>query len=131
MVNKNKQKEKHVPQRLCVVCRKKFPKKELMRFVWVDAVNSEANETSQASKKGALTLDTSGKLRGRGLNMCADLVTFDEAVQRGHFNRFVKKSIEKENLAIVRESVVKYVETKRIADRGQKTIRVSGTPLKM
>ncbi|GAB5491468.1 MAG: YlxR family protein [Phototrophicaceae bacterium] len=51
-------KQKHVPQRTCIVCRQKFDKRHLMRLV----------KTSEG-----IILDASGKRDGRGAYVCNNL----------------------------------------------------------
>lgn len=48
------------PVRMCVICRKRFPKGELQRF------------TCPVHGELALTVDSSGKRPGRGFYLCRD-----------------------------------------------------------
>ncbi|MDR2893356.1 MAG: DUF448 domain-containing protein [Deltaproteobacteria bacterium] len=49
--------EKRLPMRMCLVCRKRFPKSELTRFVFTDGLPQE---------------DAKQNLAGRGYYVCAD-----------------------------------------------------------
>lgn len=49
----------HVPERTCVLCRKKMPKGELIRHVFKD---------------GEIVVDPEQKLGGRGAYLCKDCV---------------------------------------------------------
>lgn len=55
---KAKKKKKHIPERMCTVCRKRYPQKELMRFTMDQ--NNEAH------------IDLRGKSGGRGLYLCRE-----------------------------------------------------------
>lgn len=50
--------KRHVPLRTCVVCGSKSPKRELLRIV--------------ALSEGAVQIDPTGKMPGRGGYVCAD-----------------------------------------------------------
>lgn len=49
-------KERKIPMRMCLCCREMMPKKELVRVV--------------LNKEGAIRLDETGKLPGRGAYLC-------------------------------------------------------------
>lgn len=49
---------KHIPLRMCIICRKKYPKQQLRRYV----VTADG-----------IYVDASGKQRGRGAYVCDDL----------------------------------------------------------
>ncbi len=50
-------KKKHIPERTCIMCRKKIPKKDLIRFCF---------------KNGEIILDESKKEMGRGAYLCEE-----------------------------------------------------------
>lgn len=74
--------EKHIPVRMCVACRKMFPKNELVKVVFG---NSEAE------------LDILSKKQGRGAYLCKDLKCLKLAKKKKafskHFKTFVPDSI--------------------------------------
>ncbi len=59
---------KHVPLRSCVVCRGKFPKRELTRVV--------------RTPMGAVEVDPSGKKSGRGAYLCSTITCWEQALSR-------------------------------------------------
>lgn len=61
---------KKIPQRMCVVCRKMFPKTELVRIV-----NGE----------NGVTVDTTGKMSGRGLYICKSAECLAKALKSKSF----------------------------------------------
>ena len=110
---KNKRKESgKVPVRMCVACRKKASKKEMARFV-LDENNKPI-------------FDITGKVSGRGANLCPDMKCFDEAVEKGSFGRVWKVSVDEKDWARVRDDFKKYLD--QLEFRGGEevvTIRVS------
>ena len=67
MAKKKPVRQKHVPQRTCVVCRQKFDKRQLTRLV-------------RTAEEGVL-VDPSGKRNGRGAYVCPQLVCWDKLLQ--------------------------------------------------
>ena len=65
--------KKHIPMRMCTGCGEMKPKKELVRVVHTPT--------------GEVTLDTTGKLSGRGAYVCKDLKCLLKAKKQ---NRFAK-----------------------------------------
>lgn len=66
MVKKRSGRRKHVPMRMCVVCRESFPKRSLFRIV--------------ATPEEGLVVDTTGKLSGRGAYLCPQLACRQKAL---------------------------------------------------
>lgn len=58
--------QKHIPMRTCVICRKKADKRSLSRVVLTEA---------------GLQVDRTGKLTGRGAYLCADPSCWDKAMR--------------------------------------------------
>ena len=58
---------KHVPQRTCVICRRRDPKRQLTRVV--------------RQPSGEVVVDPSGKLNGRGAYVCDAVGCWDRAAQ--------------------------------------------------
>lgn len=59
--------QKHVPQRSCVVCRQVHPKRELTRLVF--------------SQEVGVQIDPSGKVAGRGAYLCGDPACWERAAR--------------------------------------------------
>ena len=62
MLENNLKKDKHVPVRMCLSCRKRDNKKNLLRIVKV-----------KGEKESEIKVDTKQKLAGRGVYLCYDL----------------------------------------------------------
>ena len=71
---------KHIPQRTCVVCRRKRDKGELIRIV--------------KGSDGTIVLDTDGKAQGRGAYICSDGDCAERAVSKRLLNRAFKANID-------------------------------------
>ena len=71
--------QRHVPQRSCVVCGKKSDKRELMRIV--------------ATPQGVVEMDPTGKLPGRGAYICADGVCARGALQKGRIEQALRTGL--------------------------------------
>ncbi len=68
---------KHVPERMCVACRKMFPQSELIRFVR-DSVTDE------------VMLDTDKKRFGRGAYICKNIECVRKAEKKHGLERHFK-----------------------------------------
>ena len=66
---KKQQKQRKVPQRLCLGCQESHPKKELLRIV--------------RSKEGEFSVDRTGKKSGRGAYICPRVECLEKA-RKGH-----------------------------------------------
>jgi len=69
----------HVPERRCLGCGRRAPKRELARFVAAPASSERAGR--------ALRRDDGGRLGGRGLYVCPSRDCFDRAARRRAFQR--------------------------------------------
>jgi predicted RNA-binding protein YlxR (DUF448 family) len=69
----------HVPERRCLGCGRRAPKRELARFVAAPAAGGRAGR--------ALHRDDGGRLGGRGLYVCPRRDCFDRAARRRAFQR--------------------------------------------
>ena len=89
MAKKQKQpRQKHSPQRTCVVCRQKTDKRRLIRLV-------------KTADMGVV-VDHSGKKNGRGAYLCDQPSCWDKAVNSNVLDQALKTNIseaEKANLA--------------------------------
>ncbi len=72
-------KVRHVPERSCVACGQKLPKRELIRIV--------------KTLQGAVTVDRNGKLAGRGAYLCWKPSCWQRGVEKGGLERSLKLEI--------------------------------------
>ena len=82
-------KKRHVPERTCVACGSKRPKRELVRVA--------------SSPLGEVSLDPTGKAPGRGAYVCGPKC-WDSALGRGRLERSLGKSLSKHDLERLRAS---------------------------
>jgi predicted RNA-binding protein YlxR (DUF448 family) len=76
---------KHVPERTCIVCRRKRPKWELVRIV--------------RTPQGALEIDNRGKKAGRGAYLCRTQDCFESGLKRKRLEYALKVEIGPEQRA--------------------------------
>lgn len=67
--------------RMCAVCRNKFPKEELTRFV---------------AKDGLLVIDRTGKADGRGCYLCSNEKCLSKAIKTNIVCKSLKVSVDKQ-----------------------------------
>jgi uncharacterized protein len=80
--------EKHVPQRSCIVCREKADKRGLTRLV------RTADD---------VIVDKSGRLPGRGAYLCDRPACWNRALQSGVLERALQTTLTPEARAILAE----------------------------
>lgn len=68
----------HIPERTCAVCRRKFPKSELIRV---------------ARTADGFRVDAGHKLGGRGVYVCADLECIARCVTKRALNRAFRTDV--------------------------------------
>lgn len=88
---KHQPRQRHVPQRTCVVCREKKDKRELFRIV------STADE--------GVVVDPSGKRNGRGAYLCSRSACWEQALRSGILEQALRVLVtpeERERLATLR-----------------------------
>ena len=95
---------KHVPQRMCEICREMKSKSELIRLVRQDEV---------------VTVDPSGRKPGRGLYLCLNEETIDQLFQPKRLEKLLRSKIASEDrLALETElrqlAAVRAAETARM-----------------
>ncbi|MBQ6775422.1 MAG: DUF448 domain-containing protein [Synergistaceae bacterium] len=76
----SRNKDRHVPQRSCAVCRAKSDKGDLIRLV--------------KSPEGKIVIDTTKKLPGRGVYICPDLECVERAKKSGILAHALKAEID-------------------------------------
>ncbi len=74
--------QKHVPVRMCVVCRDKAGKRALTRVVRTEA---------------GLQIDPSGKMNGRGAYLCDRVSCWDTAVKTDLLAKALRMSLTEED----------------------------------
>lgn len=94
MARKKVSKQIHVPMRTCIGCGKQSPKRELIRIV--------------KTKEGDVFLDVTGKVRGRGANLCQDNKCFDIVLKGGKLERSL--GLEKPLSSETKEILIKEFE---------------------
>ena len=78
-----------MPQRMCVVCRDRSAKRTLTRIV--------------RSPDGAVTVDLTGKLNGRGAYLCDDKSCWDKALAGDVLGKALKTTIDEQTKSELRE----------------------------
>lgn len=73
---------KKIPERSCIGCRGKFPKKELTRIV--------------RTPEGDVKLDPTGKLNGRGAYLCPKLECLEKAYKGDRLSQALKADVSEE-----------------------------------
>ena len=75
-------KTKKIPERRCVGCMEMKPKRELLRIV--------------RSKDGAVSIDVTGKMPGRGAYVCKNQACFNDAVKTKRLDKSLSHNIDEE-----------------------------------
>jgi predicted RNA-binding protein YlxR (DUF448 family) len=91
-MSKRPQRRKHVPQRTCVACRTVRPRRDLVRVV--------------RTPEGAVVLDETGKLNGRGAYLCRQRSCLEAALAQRQLERALKTSLTAET----ESELLKYAE---------------------
>ena len=74
--------QKKVPMRMCVACREMQPKKDLLRIV--------------RTPEGAIEIDRSGRMNGRGAYMCGRRECLEKAIKTRALERALDQKIDEE-----------------------------------
>lgn len=80
--------KRHIPERSCVACGNKIPKRELVRIV--------------RSPQGEVSVDLGGKAPGRGAYLCAENACWTLALSRGRLSRSLGAALSGETMAALR-----------------------------
>jgi predicted RNA-binding protein YlxR (DUF448 family) len=78
-------KRRHVPLRTCVICGNKTSKRELARIV--------------ATPLGAVVIDPTGRLAGRGTYVCKDGLCVHEGLKRGRLEHALRTKLKDDEWA--------------------------------
>jgi len=85
-----------IPMRMCMGCRERRPKRELVRVV-------------RKAADGTVTLDPTGKLAGRGAYVCCDKpACLEKAVKSKALERALEAPIEPAVYELLREQLASY-----------------------
>lgn len=88
MSKKQKQpRQKHSPQRSCVVCRQKVDKRRLTRLV--------------RTPDAGVVVDPTGKKNGRGAYLCDQVACWDKALSSNILNQALKTDISEKETAVI------------------------------
>ncbi len=85
------QRQKKIPTRRCLGCNEHFPKQELIRVL--------------RTKDGAVVLDLTGKMSGRGAYICKSLSCFKKARKARRFETALECAIPDEVYARMEEEL--------------------------
>lgn len=92
-MSKKRRRKRHIPERTCVACRTKRPKRELVRLV--------------RTAEGAVVVDESQKQNGRGAYLCAQRLCWERALSRDVLSHALHVNLTAHEIASLRE----YAET--------------------
>jgi uncharacterized protein len=79
--------QKHIPQRTCVICRQKQEKRQLVRLV--------------CTPDEGVVIDPTGKRNGRGAYLCTDPACWDRALQGQLLDRALRCQISEANREVL------------------------------
>lgn len=83
-------KKNNVPMRRCIGCMESKPKGELIRVAFYE---------------GKISLDETGRARGRGAYLCRNPECFDKAEKRRAFNRTFRSDIDRGDIEALMEEI--------------------------
>jgi predicted RNA-binding protein YlxR (DUF448 family) len=96
-------KAKKTPMRRCVGCMESKPKKELVRL---------------AGYEGKVSIDLTGKAKGRGVYLCTSVECFEKAVKKKALSRSLEMEIPKEQLKNFSIVIAKINEARALEQEG-------------
>lgn len=82
-MNRKQQKGFTEPMRTCIGCRESKPKKDMIRIAFFE---------------GEISVDVTGRAKGRGVYICRDPECLDKAIKNKAINRGFKTGFDKEDL---------------------------------
>lgn len=83
-------KKNNVPMRRCIGCMESKPKGELIRVAFYE---------------GKISLDETGRAKGRGAYLCRNPECFDKAEKRRAFNRAFRSDIDRGDIEALMEEI--------------------------
>jgi predicted RNA-binding protein YlxR (DUF448 family) len=88
MAGKQSGRQKHVPQRTCVVCRQQYDKRRMTRIV--------------RTPDSGILIDPTGKRNGRGAYLCDQPACWEKAIrQAGILNQALNAQVTEAELAAI------------------------------
>ena len=90
-------KARHTPERSCIACGQKLPKRDLVRIV--------------RSPEGNVAVDLTGKSPGRGSYLCTSEQCWKTGVERGGLERGLRASLSPQERAQLTEYYQQQVTT--------------------
>jgi hypothetical protein len=94
---KKRRSSKHIPERMCIACRAKRPKRELVRVI--------------CSAEGHIIVDETGKRPGRGAYLCRRRECWELALKRASLNRALRTTLSAEEVASLQKFSASLPET--------------------
>jgi predicted RNA-binding protein YlxR (DUF448 family) len=91
-----------MPIRTCIGCRGKFPKNDLLRFVW-DAV-------------GNLRADPTGKLPRRGAYVCRSQACINAALRSQKINAHLRANLSKQVIDSFKQELLNLVSHRNVEE---------------
>ena len=82
---------KKIPMRMCIACREKKAKKELIRVV--------------RTPEGAICVDRTGRANGRGAYLCDSVACLERAVKTKALERALETPVEEAVFLALRETL--------------------------
>lgn len=107
---KRKPKQRHIPERTCIACRTKRPKRDLVRVV--------------RAATGEVLVDETGKRNGRGAYLCRQRECWEQALRRGSLNRALGTTLNTDEIAALQAYAAALPGTPVII--AQETLALSG-----
>lgn len=90
-MTKKVQSKRKVPMRMCVGCRQRFEKRELIRIL--------------RAPDGEIKIDKKGKMSGRGAYICDKKVCLDKAIKTKALQRALEAEIDESILDALKEDI--------------------------
>ena len=85
-------KARHVPERRCVACGQRAPKRQLIRIV--------------RTPQGTVSVDATGKSAGRGAYLCSSSACWENGIHKGSLERNLQVAIALQD----REALLDYYQ---------------------
>jgi predicted RNA-binding protein YlxR (DUF448 family) len=85
-----------IPERTCIGCQSKKPKKEMIRII--------------RTPDGKIEIDKTGKKSGRGAYLCGNVECLDIALRKNNLNRSLKQDIPLQTLDELKKAFLKNIE---------------------
>ncbi len=97
MKKKPQPRQKHIPERTCVLCRTRRAKRDLVRIVHLT--------------EGGVVVDETGKRKGRGAYLCRQQACWTLALKRGALNQALRTNLSAEEITELQRYAATLPET--------------------